>query len=314
MRNTLRKVKVVGVLAALLVITSGCMQESVSVRVYDDGSADVNIRVAVDYAKLSAMASMLGGMSGETSPGMPAELDVCEQISVSNQIPTAMTLPGGVTQTPFKDDKWCGVEISGTVTDVREINNVFGAVQQRTMAIGDYSDAEYFSSETTVPVDDTLDDMQFEKLPDGGWSFKLADPLDCESNDTTVASDGFGTAGESMLEDFELQFAIQMPGSPGENNATSVDGDIFSWKFGYRDMESFCAGTDVSFHAVTTPGVANETAVQVTEEPTPRVIAAAPGAGSDDERSSTLLILGGAATLVLLGGGGAVTALRRRRG
>jgi hypothetical protein len=117
-----------------------------------------------------------------------------------------------------------------------------------------------------------------------------------------------------MLEDFELQFAIQMPGAPGENNATSVDGDIFSWKFGYRDMESFCAGTDVSFHAVTTPGVSTETAVQVTEEPTPRVIAAAPGAASDDERSSTLLILGGAATLVLLGGGGAVTALRRRRG
>jgi hypothetical protein len=314
MRNTLHKLKVLGALGALLVVTSGCMQESVGVQVNDDGSADVNVRVAIDYAKFSSMTDMFGGMSDDSVTETTVAVDVCEQISADNESPTAMTLPGGVTQTPFKDDKWCGVEISGTVSDVREINNVFGAVQQKTMSIGGSSDETNAASDTTAPDDSTLDDMKFEKLADGGWSFKMADPLDCASSDASVASDSFGAAGESLLADFELKFAIQLPGSPGENNATSVDGNTFEWKFGYKDMETFCKGTDVSFHAVTTPGATPETAVAVIEDPTPRVMAAAPGSGSDDDRPGTLLILGGAATLVLLGGGGAVTALRRRRG
>lgn len=314
MRNTLQKLKVVGALGALLVITSGCMQESVGVQVHDDGSADVNVRVAIDYAKFSSMTNMFGGTSGDSVPETTGAMDVCEQISADNESPSAMTLPGGVTQTPFKDDKWCGVEINGTVTDVREINNVFGAVQQKTMSIGDSSDETDAATDATAPDDSTLDDMQFEKLADGGWSFKMADPLDCASSDASVASDGFGAAGESLLADFELKFAIQLPGSPGENNATSVDGNTFSWRFSYKDMESFCKGTDVSFRAVTMPGALSETAVAVLEDPTPRVMSAAPDSTSNDARTSTLLMLGGAATLVLLGGGGAVTAIKRRRG
>jgi hypothetical protein len=515
MRNALRKVRNVGVLSALLVLTAGCIQEDVSVKVHDDGSADVKIRVAVDYEKLSSMSGMFDGMSGDSVPDEGATMDVCAEIMSGGEEASSMTLPGGVTQKPFKDGKWCGVEITGTVSNVREINNVVGVVDQATSITGGLSvdeanqsaattsaqsfsrelnslasngdpynnnpndtdprkpylllellsrgdvydeytpsaeltsdqlrvlyynpagtgagrwtrlfcngttesaggnapcptvssspsseslisdnadtyagawvaghlqnpihaagpandpnpapiclqfrkdgkdaflsvsgyanspgvvsadisaacpEARYGNSAPSTPTpaisgtdytdlstttgagapanDPTFGDgadstdsssgeaatsgeaMQFEKLPSGGWSFKMTDPLSCADSSSDSSSMGdLGSMGEALLADFQLKFDIQLPGVPGANNATSVDGNTFTWKFGYKDLEKFCAGGDFDFNAVTTPG-------------------ALPGEGG----SKLPLALGGVALLALIGGGGAAAAMKRRRG
>ena len=516
MKSSLRKVRTIGALGALLVVTSGCIQNNVGVKVYEDGSADVNVRFAVDYEKFSSVSGMFGGMGEDSVPDEGGATDVCDEFMTAGGEASSVTLPGGVTQKPFKDDKWCGVDITGKVTDLREINNVLLVVNEvaelnADMSSGDsevdssamnaaqafdrnlrstasFGDAEnnnpndtdprkpnllldlvamgdipngytptaelmsddvrvliynpagsgagrwtrlfcsggaepadgyagcstvsrrttpaslisdssdtyagawvpghiqnptratdpanvsnpapmclqfrsggkdaflsvsaaanersiisedintacpearygnsapstptpaisgtdYTDLSTTAaagaPANDTTfgegaggtstsDDatikpgeaMQFEKLASGGWSFKMTDPLSCAEEGSADSPLGdLGSVGEALLADFQLKFDIQLPGVPGANNATSVDGNTFTWKLGYKDLEKFCKGADVTFNAVTTPG-------------------SLPGNGG----SKLPLVLGGVALLALLGGGGAAAAMKRRSG
>jgi hypothetical protein len=515
MKNSLRKARTIGALGVLLVITSGCIQNNVGVKVYEDGSADVNVRVAVDYEKFSSVAGMFGDMGGDSVPDEGTTMDVCDEFTMEGGEASSVTLPGGVTQKPFKDDKWCGVDITGKVTDLRDINNILLAVNEATsmssgsvtedtyqtavvsaaqsfgrelnslaaigdiynnnpndtdprkpylllelLSRGDVSDeyvpsaelgedqlrvlyynaagtgagrwtrlfcngttesaggntpcptvssdptsasliastaspfagtwvaghiqnptratgpanvpnpspiclqfrkagqdaflgvsaasnepsiidedintacpearygnsapstptpaisgTDYTDLSTTAaagaPANDTTfgegagesgtsDDatikpgeaMQFEKLASGGWSFKMTDPLSCAEESSADSSlEDLGSMGEALLADFQLKFDIQLPGVPGANNATSVDGNTFTWKLGYKDLEKFCKGDDVTFNAVTTPG-------------------SLPGDGG----SKLPLVLGGVALLALLGGGGAAAAMKRRSG
>jgi hypothetical protein len=516
MKNSLRKARTMGALGVLLVITSGCIQNNVGVKVYEDGSADVNVRVAVDYEKFSSVSGMFGDMGGDSAPDEGTKMDVCDEFTMEGGEASSVTLPGGVTQKPFKDDKWCGVDITGKVTDLRDINNVllvvndagvlnadmstglseidlsamtaaqafdrnlrsmaaFGDAENNNpndtdprkphllldlIAMGDIQDGytptaelmsdhvrvllynpagsgagrwtRLFCSGSAAPADGyagcptvsqgsssaslisdssdtyagawvaghmqnptratgpanvsnpapmclqfrsagkdaflgvsaasnessiidedintacpearygnsapstptpaisgtdytdlsttagagapandtrfgegagesgTSDDatikpgeaMQFEKLASGGWSFKMTDPLSCAEESSADSSlDDLGSMGEALLADFQLKFDIQLPGVPGANNATSVDGNTFTWKLGYKDLEKFCKGDDVTFNAVTTPG-------------------SLPGDGG----SKLPLVLGGVALLALLGGGGAAAAMKRRSG
>ena len=513
MKNSLRKARTIGALGVLLVITSGCIQNNVGVKVYEDGSADVNVRVAVDYEKFSSVSGMFGDMGGDSVPDEGATMDVCDEFTMEGGEASSVTLPAGVTQKPFKDDKWCGVDITGKVTDLRDINNILLVVNEsgalnadmsmgdsevessamtaaqafdrnlRSMAamgdaennnpndtdprkpyllleliamgdiqngytptaelmsdhvrvllynpagsgagrwtrlfcsgsaapadgyagcptvsqgsssaslISDSSDtyagawvaghmqnptratgpanvsnpapmclqfrsagkdaflgvsaasnessiidedintacpearygnsapstptpaisgADYTDLSTTAgagapandptfgesgastatPEGNTSDDMQFEKLASGGWSFKIPDPLSCADEDAEDSPLGdLGSMGEALLADFQLKFDIQLPGIPGANNATSVDGNTFTWKFGYKDLEKVCKGEDVSIYAMTTQG-------------------SLPGNGG----SKLPLVLGGVALLALIGGGGAAAAMKRRSG
>jgi hypothetical protein len=318
MRNTLRKVRTVGVLGALLLVTSGCIQEDVGVKVFDDGSAEVDIRLAIDYEKFSSMAGVFGGMSANSTPeaGMPQE--VCAELMSGSEAATS-SLPEGLTLKTFKDERWCGLEIIGKLADAREVNSVLGALEEATSFA---DEVEESGATTTGATPSGADVMQFEKLENGGWSFKMTDPLGCatEGSDGSSASE-FGSVGEALLADFQLKFDIQLPGIPGENNATSVDGNTFTWQFGYKAMEEFCRGGDVEFRALTTAGSLPASTVadagnisEPTAAPEGSVVAER-GLGSSDDKSSKLpLVIALVALVALFGGGGAAIAMKSRRG
>lgn len=201
----------------------------------------------------------------------------------------ATTFPAGIVVTEILDDKWCGWEITGTAKNTQEILTTLTAMS----SIMD-------DDEDDTPP--TADSFVLAKDTAGGWSLLLKDPFSCpsdgESSDAAAMEAMFG----AMMADFKVTYNFQLPGVPSTNNATSVNGNTFTWAFSMAEMTAFCKLPDHDFHALTTPGVVAATADASTTSSAP---------GDSDGGGSTLKILLSVAALAAAGAGGFV--LKRRR-
>ena len=196
--------------------------------------------------------------------------------------------PEGIVVTEILDDKWCGWEITGTAKNTQEITATLTAMGRVLNA----------DEEEEPP----FDELAIAKDATGGWSLLLKNPLDCAPPGEDPATAGAEAMFGALMSDLKITYNIQLPGVPGANNATSVNGNTFTWSYSLAEMTAFCALPDRDFRALTTPGVVTATA---DASPT----SSAPG--DSDGGGSTLKILLSVAALAAAGAGGFV--LKRRR-
>lgn len=202
---------------AAAVILTGCYRINVSIEVDDDGSGEASFLMAVDPG---AFESLMGPMAEFGDEGEFSRDELCSPEALAESFGE---VTDDMTVEPYDEDGYCG--------EIRTVS--FDADEGVGSALSDMS----------------ADDGSFvlEELPDGGWRFEANDvsaaPTDEGLDDEFVDAEMM----EMLLGDAEFTFEVTLPGKPVDHNATSVDGNTFTW-----DLDIF--DPVANLYAETEPG------------------------------------------------------------
>jgi hypothetical protein len=208
----------VGLASAALVLT-GCYRVNVSIEVDDDGSGELTMLMAVNP---DAFEDVLGPMAeafGETGEFSRDELCSPEALSESFGSPT-----DDMTVEPYDEDGYCG--------EIRTVR--FDSVDAVDSSMG------------TVSDDGTFAIMELES---GGWRFDATDVSASPAEDEVAGEFVDPEMMGALLGQAEFEFAVTLPGRPVDHNATSVDGNTFTWDIDLADPVT-------ELYAETEPGTA----------------------------------------------------------
>lgn len=277
------------VIAVGAMLLSGCIKEDIGVKVREDGSGTIRLKVVIDTKLAGSMGQMMGDMGGESADGSSGSSsaggDPCAEMTSDMD---ASAMPEGAEVREIKEGSWCGVEITAAFESLDDFNTKFTdlSASANESSLGGSSSGSSESTDSSDTSGDSQFEPKLEKTADGGWKFSL-DMADMCSSFTEDQGAASGMAS-MFLKDFELNFEADMPGHIVESNATKKSGGKSEWRFTYDGLASFCKGSEKVLSATNAPG------------------GGASGSGG-------VMALGGAALIGIAAAGG-VVALRRRRG
>jgi hypothetical protein len=189
-------------LFVIALVASGCYKSDIGVKVNDDGSGTVDIKVAIDPDAVKQLNEQFGGDTGDIGDAV----DPCDEIQTESQDTSG--LPPGTEVEPYEDDGFCGVHISAPFeagTDIGSFisNDIMGAGEE----------------DSTV----TFQDFTITDDGNGSWTFSA----------TTVASSdaaGMDTSlFESFMKDASSIVRIDLPGKTVESNADREEDGYLVW-------------------------------------------------------------------------------------
>lgn len=184
--------------SGLILLTTSCFAAEMKVTVNDDDTADIAYTLLIDIDQLGELAGVLGStlpdLDGVTGDRLVQELfqgeDPCSDLRES--------LPGReVSSTDVSRGSQRGVECAVVGVPLNEFSNFGSDTALNIVRSG---------GDTTVDI--TLIDVQ-----------SLAE----DSEDLGAM------AGEAFADLLEISFVVAAPGTLGDNNATSVEGNTATW-------------------------------------------------------------------------------------
>lgn len=201
-----RPLAAAGLALAAAVVLTGCYRVNVSIEVDDDGSGELTMLMAVDPDAFEELLGPMGEAFGDADEFSREELCSPDALSESFGAPT-----GDMTVEPYDEDGYCGEIRTVEFDDVATVDSSMGEVSG--------------------------DDGSFAivELDDGGWRFEATDvsaaPAEGDLENEFVDPDVF----EALLGGAEFEFEVTLPGRPVEHNASSVDGNTFTWEIDLAD-------------------------------------------------------------------------------
>lgn len=183
----------------LLLLTTGCLSAEFKVAINDDDTADIAYTLLINVEQLGELAAAMGS-------DIPADADLGGDALVEelfegedpcDDLRTTLTTRE-VTSTEVTEGALRGVTCTATAVPVAELTD-----------FGDDTTLNIVRAGSTTTVEMTLKGV--EELAGDGADF-LTQAL-----------------GSSFAELLQISFVLSAPGTLGENNATSVDGDTATW-------------------------------------------------------------------------------------
>jgi len=191
--------------AALVLLTTGCIKVDVAIDVNDDGSGAIRTVQAVDVDALAQ--SGVGGFQ-------PGDL-----------VPDGGNLPGHVTASRYRQDGFEGVELRADFADLDELDSRLQDMADAFIATFEAGGAEP-STGAEPPPGDSLAGFRIGRTVDG-WTF-LGEGVASELGSPDIRALAGGA---------DLRLEVRLPGRPvpGHSNADEVDGNTFVWRLGLGD-------------------------------------------------------------------------------
>lgn len=192
-------------LVPLALLATGCFKVNLDIEVEDDGSGRIEGEFAVNpdqyLEALGPLAEAFAEAGAEAGEELSRE-SLCASF-LEDQDP----LPPEVNAETFDEGGFCGQRFSAE----------FGPGDDVAATIG-----ELFG-------DDGTDEDEIVLRKEGeNWRFEL--PIDAEDLGTEGGDEFFPPEVlDELLGDSEFRVRVQLPGRPLEHNATSVDGNTFTW-------------------------------------------------------------------------------------
>ena len=221
-------------LAVTALVTVGCLKVDASVVVNDDGSANATLLAAFDGV---AGAEALSGFGDEVM----SRDEFCAAFATGSG-----DVPPDATVEPYDDGQFCGVTTKVDFA-ASELDEALAALFEG----GEDSTATY-----------TL-----ERNDDGGWTFEatgLSDQImsaqdDFIDPDAPAFAETFADAfAETFIEAFanaSFRFALKLPGTPSQHNATSVESDgTVIWDLDPADLPDRLFAKSVPTSTSNSPG------------------------------------------------------------
>lgn len=136
-------------------------------------------------------------------------------------------VPAGWSVSEFVDGEFEGVVVSSDFTDFEDLDRKLRELEQA----GD--DA----TETGTPVFVGADSLR----RDGDMFIFRSELTDLEEELGSAAAEGGDDAifdidpAQFLTDFFEIRLLLELPGTIGDNNADSVDGNVLTWNIGFTD-------------------------------------------------------------------------------
>lgn len=205
------------VLLASVLLTTGCFEGTFDIRVEDDGSGTLRQELIVDPDQALEVLGPLAEGFGQDA-GFDRD-SICEEFLADEEA----NAPAGSQVERFEDGSRCGIRVTYSFA----ASDDPGAVLQEALS-----------------ADEPADPVILRREPSGGWRFET--PVD-----TSELDDGSGELppelAEQLFDQFKITFVVRLPGKPVEHNATSVDGNTFTWEIDIENPQD-------RLFAVTEPG------------------------------------------------------------
>ena len=191
--------------AALAVLTTGCLKVDVAIDVNEDGSGAIRTVQAVD---VDAVAQ---GGAGAFEPG--------------DLLPDRGDLPDDVTASRYRQDGYEGVELRAEFRDLDELDSRLQDIADAFIATFEEEGAGP-ATRSDSPPGDALAGFRIGRTVDG-WTFE-GDGL---------AGELSSPAARALIAGSELRLQVRLPGRPllGRNNADEVRGNTFVWELRAAD-------------------------------------------------------------------------------
>lgn len=208
----------VGLVSVVVLMSAGCLDADIEITVNDDGSGAVFEEIALDPDKALELLGPLAEGFGEEA-GFDRDTLCTDFLSDERQ-----DVPDGATVEEFEEGGKCGLRINATF----DASDDPGAMVDQILG----------SDDGLAPI--------LRREPSGGWRFET--PVDTSAVDSGTGDDAIPPELLADLqESFDVNFTVRLPGRPVEHNATSVDGNTFTWHIDFANPPD-------RLFAVTEPG------------------------------------------------------------
>lgn len=216
MKEKTKKVLLVVLMVAMLILLTGCANVNMEVRVNSDGSADVSYVMGYDQSFLSSMSV--------------TKEDLADDDTFEDSMEEARTQ--GYTVESYEDENTYGFKASKHIDNIAEFSMQDVAGSDTEVAKNDGIAFEKSLLKTVISQDAIMD---------------LSDFVADEDSDTSAMTN-------MILNQMKITYKVVLPFSVGENNATKVseDGKTLEWtlKPGEVNEIKFVASQDYSIFAI----------------------------------------------------------------
>lgn len=188
---------IIGLLVLMLLATS-CFRVEANIVVEDDGALSVDLLSAINADTVTSVVGDFDELGVD-----PAEIGSPDEICEGFNSDTGNDFPEGAVITPFNEDGFCG-------------QRVF--VQYPA------------SMDQGANISEVLDGDTPTVLRKEGENWIFDTGLD--TDDLTEGTDGVPDfLADALFEQASFKLSVRLPGKPieGQNNATSIDGNTFTW-------------------------------------------------------------------------------------
>ncbi|MFN3219315.1 MAG: hypothetical protein ACE367_22735 [Acidimicrobiales bacterium] len=188
------KLKLFLLVAALVVVSAGCLRTEIDIDVSDDGSVQYGGVFAVDPDAIGQLDELFGEL-GESGEGVPGRDEICDEFVTEqgfDDMPSGEGVDASVE--PYDEDGFCGVRF-----------NVTADADAANEALAGFA---------------TGGDIILRQEPGGGWYFEL--PLGDLGDAGDVADfpgfDGFFDGASFVVR-------VKLPGTQIDHNADEIASD-----------------------------------------------------------------------------------------
>jgi hypothetical protein len=199
----MRMLKGLGGVVLLMLLATGCFRVDAKIEVGDDGAGSINLLSALDTDAVTSALGDFGDLAGEGADaadlGLGSPQELCD--SFSADFNDTSTLPEGAQVTPYDEDGFCGSRISVQLPP---------------------------STNHDAVVTDIFDSPSELHKEGENWVFSSTFDV---GDITAETGDAPPFLVDALFGEASFTVSVKLPGRPieGQNNATSVDGNTFSW-------------------------------------------------------------------------------------
>jgi hypothetical protein len=191
------KLKVLLLVAALVVVSAGCLRTEIDIDVSDDGSVQYGGVFAIDPEAIGQLEELFGELDegAEGGEGIPGRDQICDEFLTEqgfDEMPSGEGVDANVE--PYDEDGFCGVRFQVTA-DAASANEALAGVGGGQ-------------------------DLILREEPGGGWYFEL--PLGDLGDAGDVAEfPGFG----DFFDGASFVVRVKLPGTQIDHNADEIASD-----------------------------------------------------------------------------------------
>lgn len=196
----MKKIKFMFAIVLSLFLMTGCIKYDATMEVKKDKSMDFKVIYAMDM-------SMFGDLSDDSSNSSSSQLINDEQKKELEK--------QGYSVKEYKDDKYQGMEVTYSVKSIDEV-----------------SKTEDFELDLSKMLDEKSDNNHFFTVMKGFLknTYKANFKFNNSSAQTTSSSDDDVSIDTTeLMKSMDMKFKVILPNGATTNNATTVDGNTYTW-------------------------------------------------------------------------------------
>ena len=196
----MKKIKFMFAIVLSLFLMTGCIKYDATMEVKKDKSMDFKIIYAMDM-------SMLGDLNDTSSSSSNSKLINDDQKKELEK--------QGYTVKEYKDDKYQGMEVNYSVKNIDDISKTEDFELDLSKMLEENSDNNHFF---------TVKKGFLKNTYKANYKFNNSAASSSSSSDDDVSIDT-----SELMKSMEMKFKVILPNGATTNNATTVDGNTYTW-------------------------------------------------------------------------------------